>query len=68
MGALERLVLKQHGLHQGVDGVGRAAQTLRNGGGGVGIARRGFNLAEPVEKIVNQLAFLRCHGRLLKSR
>ena len=64
MGALERFVLDQHRLHQGVDRVGRAKQALRNGGGGIGIARRGVDLAEPVEKVVNHLAFLRCHGRL----
>ena len=61
MGALQRFVLQQHGLHQRVDGIGRLAQALRDRGGGVRIARRALHLREPVEKIVNQLAFLRCH-------
>ena len=32
------------------------------GSDGVRIARRALQAGEPVEKIVNQLAFLRCHG------
>jgi hypothetical protein len=64
VGALQGLVLHQHGLHQRVDGVGRRAQTLRDRRGGAEIAWRTLHLREPVEKIVNQLAFLRCHGVL----
>ena len=62
VGALQRFVLHQHGLHQRVDRVGRLAQALRNRGDGVGIARRALQSGEPVEKIVDHLAFLRCHG------
>ena len=66
VGALERFVLEQHGLYQRVNGIGRVAQALRDRSGGVGIARRALHPGEPVEKIVNQLAFLRGHGVLLR--
>ncbi len=62
VGALQRFVLEQDGLYQRVNGIGRAAQALRDRSSGVRIARRALHPGEPVEKIVNQLAFLRCHG------
>ena len=40
------------------------AQALHDRGHGFGIARGVLQLGKPVEKIVNQLAFLRCHGVL----
>ncbi len=61
IGALQRLVLEQHGLHQGVDGVRRFAQAISDGIGRVRIARGALELGEPVEKFINQLAFLRVH-------
>jgi hypothetical protein len=64
VGALQRLVLDQDGLHQRVEGVGGLAQALPDRSPGVRIARRALHLREAVEKIVNQLAFLRCHGVL----
>ncbi len=64
VGALQRLVLHESGLHQRIDGVGRGAQALHDRGHRLGIAGRGLQFGEPVEKIVNQLAFLRCHGLL----
>ena len=45
-------------LNIAIEGV---AQALRDHSGGFGIARRALHFGEPVEKIVNQLAFLRCH-------
>ncbi len=62
VGALERLVLDQNGLHQRVNGIGRLAQALRHRGDSVGIARRVLQPGEPAEKIIDHLAFLRCHG------
>ena len=38
VGALERLVLDQHRLHQRIDRVGRAAEALANQPLGVGVA------------------------------
>jgi hypothetical protein len=67
-GALQRLVLQQHGLHQRIDGVGRALLAARNGVQRIAVARRSLDLAEPVEQIVNQLAFLRCHNVLRLKR
>ena len=49
VGALQRLVLDQDGLHQCVDRVGRPAQVLRDGTGRLRIARRALQLGEPVE-------------------
>src|SRR5216683_574066 len=62
VGALQRFVLEQDRLYQRVNGIGRFAQTLGNGCNGVRIARGALHPEEPVEKIINQLAFLRCHG------
>jgi hypothetical protein len=53
VGAFQRFVLHQSGLHQRVDGVGRIAQALHDRGHGLGIARGVLQLGEPVEKIVN---------------
>ena len=64
MGALQRLVLHQCGLHQRVDRIRRAAQALHDRGHGLAVARGILQLGEPVEEIVDQLAFLRCHGVL----
>jgi hypothetical protein len=61
IGAFQRLVLQQHGLHQCIDGVGRLAQAVIDGGQGIGIARCSLELPEPVEELVNELAFLRRH-------
>src|SRR6185312_2940318 len=61
-GALQRLVLHQNRLYQGIDRIGRLVQTILNGGSRISIAWRALHLGKPVEKIVNQLAFLRCHG------
>src|SRR5260221_10954003 len=62
VGALERFILQQHGLHQRVNRVGRLTQAFRDRRDGVRIARRALHLGEAVEKVVNQLAFLRYHG------
>ena len=61
---LQRFVLHQCGLHQRIDGIGRVAQALHDRRHRLRIALGAFQLGEPVEKIVNQLAFLRCHGPL----
>jgi hypothetical protein len=68
MGALQRFVLNQCRLHQRIDGVRRTPQALRNSRGGVGIARRGLYLRKPIEKLINQLTFLRCHDDLHCAR
>ena len=62
VGALQRFVLEQDRLYQRVNGVGRFAQALGNSCNGVRIARGALHPGKPVEKIINQLAFLRCHG------
>jgi len=62
VGALQRLVLQQHGLHQSIDRIRGDAQTLGDRGSGVRVPRGVFQLGKSVEKVVNQLAFLRCHG------
>jgi len=64
IGALERLVLHQHGLHQWVDGVRRTVKAVRDRAFSVGIARRLLELREPVKKVLNQLAFLWGHCAL----
>jgi hypothetical protein len=61
MGLLQRLVLHQHGLNQRINRVWRDPQALRDRGRRIRIARRTLQLGQPVEKVVNQLAFLRCH-------
>jgi len=62
MSALQRFVLQQHGLHQRIDGIGCLALTLRDGVSRIGIAWRTLYAGKPVKKLVNQLAFLGCHG------
>ena len=64
IGPLQRFILKQRGLHQRVNRIRRFAQAFIDGGNGVRVTRRALQLRESVEKIVNQLAFLRCHGFL----
>ena len=54
----------QRGLHQRVDRIRRVAQALHDRGHGLAVARGILQLGEPVEEIVDQLAFLRCHGVL----
>jgi hypothetical protein len=62
VGALQCLVLHQNRLDQRIERVGGLAQTVLNGAGRIRVARCAFHPCKPVEKIVNQLAFLRCHG------
>ncbi len=64
VGALERLVLHQRGLHQRIDAVRCLAQAMHDRRHRLGITRRIFQFCEPVEKIVDQLAFLRGHAVL----
>jgi hypothetical protein len=61
MGLLQRLVLHQHGLNQRINRVWRDPQALRDRGDCIRIARPAFQLGQPIEKVINQLAFLRCH-------
>jgi hypothetical protein len=61
MGLLQRLVLHQHGLNQRINRVWRDPQALGDCSRRVRIARRAFHLGQPVKKVINQLAFLRCH-------
>ena len=65
--ALQRLVLHQRGLHQRIHRIWCAAQALHDRRHRLRIALGAFQFGEPVEKIVNQLAFLRCHGPLLRA-
>lgn len=64
VGTLQRLVLHQRRLHQRVDRVRRVAQSLHDRGHGFVVAWGILQLGEPVEEVVDQLAFLRCHGVL----
>src|SRR6185437_4360147 len=62
IGALQSLVLQQHGLHQRVQRIWRLTQTLLHCRNRVGVAWCALDLGKPVEEVVYQLAFLRCHG------
>jgi len=63
VGALQRFVLQQRSLHQRVDGAGRLAQAIGDRGGRIGIPRCIFQFRKPVEKLVDELAFLRRHDQ-----
>src|SRR5262249_946773 len=67
VGALQGLVLYQRGLHQRVDGVRRLPQAIGDGALGVGIARGVLELGKAAEQFVDELAFLRRHGRFSRS-
>ncbi len=62
IGALERLVLHQRGLHQRIHRVRRALDTVVDRLYGVVIARRVFQRSQTIEQFVDQFAFLRRHG------
>src|SRR3569623_1148126 len=64
-GVLERVVLQKHRLNQRVGRVWRPPQTGHDCSFRLGIARAGFELFEPAEQIVDQLALLRGHRRSL---
>src|SRR5215475_13423005 len=53
VGALERLVLNEGGLHQRVDGVWRAAKPVRDHAFGLRIARSILNTRQSVEQFVD---------------
>ena len=58
IGALERLVLHQRGLHQRIDGVGRLAQAVPDRALGVRIALGILQRGKAVEQLGDELAFL----------
>ena len=62
---LERLVLHQHGLHQRIDSVRRAAHAFADHRLGVRIARVRLQRGQALEQLGDELAFLRCHVVLL---
>ena len=57
IGALERLVLHQRGLHQRIDGVGRLAQPVADRALGLRIALGILQRGEAVEQLGDELAF-----------
>jgi hypothetical protein len=59
VGALERLVLNECGLHQSIDRVWRAAKPVRDRTLGLRIARSVFHTRQAVEQFVDQGLFLR---------
>src|SRR5262249_19696634 len=61
----EGLVLHEHGLHQRIDGMGRAGEPFGNGPLGLRIARLIFEPSQAIEQIGDELTFLRGHAPLL---
>ena len=62
IGALERLVLQQHRLHQRVNGMRSAPQTVGDQALRLRIALCGFELDQTIEQFIDELGFLRGHG------
>ena len=66
IGALERLVLQQHRLHQRVNGMWRAPQTVSDQALRSRIALCGFELGQTIEQFIDELRFLRGHRAALR--
>jgi len=62
IGALERLVLQQHRLHQRVNGMRSAPQTVGDQALRLRIALCGFELDQTIEQFIDELGFLRGHS------
>ena len=67
VGALQRLVLHQCGLHQRIDRVGRTRQALRDRVLSLRVARRVLELGKALEQFVDQLTLLGIHSCLLRE-
>src|SRR5262249_30855079 len=62
IGALERLVLQQRRLHQRVNGMRSAPQTIGDQALRLRIALCGFELDQTIEQFIDELGFLRGHS------
>ena len=65
IGALERLVLHQCGLHQRIDGVGGLPQAVPDQTLRLGVARGILQGGEAVEQVGDEFAFLWGHWSFL---
>src|SRR5215510_715375 len=61
VGALERFVLHQHGLHQRIGRIGGLAQAVPDQPFGIGIALGVLERGKPVEQLDDEIAFLWGH-------
>ena len=62
IGALERLVLHQHGLHQRIGRIRRPPKPLDDGAFGLRVSRPVLEPGKAIEELRDELAFLRGHG------
>ena len=65
VGALERLLLEKHRLHQRIDGVRCTREPFAHRTLGIGIALLALERREAVEQVGDHLSFLRSHVPLL---
>ena len=64
VGALERLVLDESGLHQRIGGLRRASQAVRDHALGSRIAGAILQFGQAIEQFFHQFLLLRCHAAL----